>query len=170
MARLGAQVVGVDAAERNIPVAMAHAKQSNLKIDYRHGTAEGLLADTERFDVILNMEVIEHVADPSGYIKTCEALLKDRGLMVCSTLNRNPKSFIMAIIGAEYVMRWLPKGTHEWSKFFKPRELEDIITKAGLKMVDKKGFVFNPISWQWSISDKDLSVNYVTSCVKNKNL
>lgn len=170
MARLGAQVVGVDAAERNIPVAMAHAKQSNLKIDYRHGTAEGLLADTERFDVILNMEVIEHVADPSGYIKTCEALLKDEGLMICSTLNRNPKSFIMAIIGAEYVMRWLPKGTHEWSKFFKPRELEDIITKAGLKMVDKKGFVFNPISWQWSISDKDLSVNYVTSSVKNKNL
>ena len=170
MARLGAQGIGVDAAERNIPIAKAHAKQSNLKIDYRHGTAESLLADTERFDVILNMEVIEHVADPSGYIKTCEALLKDGGLMVCSTLNRNPKSFIMAIIGAEYVMRWLPKGTHEWSKFFKPRELENIITKAGLKMVDKKGFVFNPISWQWSISDKDLSVNYVTSSVKNKNL
>ena len=85
-------------------------------------------------------------------------------------LKKNLKSYLFAILGAEYVMQWLPKGTHEWSKFFKPRELEDIITKAGLKMVDKKGFVFNPISWQWSISDKDLSVNYVTSSVKNKNL
>ena len=166
MARLGANVVGVDAAERNIPIAMAHAKQSNLSIDYRHGTAEEILAGNEKFDVILNMEVIEHVSDPTGFIKTCEALLKDRGMMLCSTINRNPKSFVMAIIGAEYVMRWLPKGTHEWSKFFKPQELESIITQAGLKMVDKKGFVFNPISWQWSISDKDLSVNYVTSSVK----
>ena len=98
----------------------------------RHGTAEGLLADTERFDVILNMEVIEHVADPSGYIKTCEALLKDGGLMICSTLNRI-QSFIMAIIGAEYVMRWLPKRNPRMVKFFKPRELEDIITKAGFE-------------------------------------
>ena len=91
-------------------------------------------------------------------------------MMLCSTINRNTKSFIMAIIGAEYVMRWLPKGTHEWSKFFKPSELENIIEQAGMEMVDKKGFVFNPISWQWSISDKDLSVNYVTASVKKTSL
>ncbi|MBL6839183.1 bifunctional 2-polyprenyl-6-hydroxyphenol methylase/3-demethylubiquinol 3-O-methyltransferase UbiG [Paracoccaceae bacterium] len=166
MARLGANVVGVDAAQRNIPIAVAHAKKSDLVIDYRHGTAEEILTGDEKFDVILNMEVVEHVADPLSYIKTCEALLKNGGMMLCSTINRNTKSFIMAIIGAEYVMRWLPKGTHEWSKFFKPSELENIIEQAGLKMVDKKGFVFNPISWQWSISDKDLSVNYVTASVK----
>ena len=166
MARLGANVVGVDAAQRNIPIAVAHAKQSNLTIDYRHGTAEEVLTGDEKFDVILNMEVVEHVADPLSYIKTCEALLKNGGMMLCSTINRNTKSFLMAIIGAEYVMRWLPKGTHEWSKFFKPSELENIIEQAGLEMVDKKGFVFNPISWQWSISDKDLSVNYVTTSVK----
>jgi 2-polyprenyl-6-hydroxyphenyl methylase/3-demethylubiquinone-9 3-methyltransferase len=166
MARLGAKVVGVDAAQRNIPIAVAHAKQSDLVIDYRHGTAEEILTGDEKFDVILNMEVVEHVADPLGYIKTCEALLKNGGMMLCSTINRNTKSFLMAIIGAEYVMRWLPKGTHEWSKFFKPSELENIIEQAGLEMVDKKGFVFNPISWQWSISDKDLSVNYVTTSVK----
>lgn len=166
MARLGAKVVGVDAAQRNIPIAVAHAKQSDLVIDYRHGTAEEILTGDEKFDVILNMEVVEHVAEPLGYIKTCEALLKNGGMMLCSTINRNTKSFLMAIIGAEYVMRWLPKGTHEWSKFFKPSELENIIKQAGLEMVDKKGFVFNPISWQWSISDKDLSVNYVTASVK----
>ena len=166
MARLGASVVGVDAAQRNIPIAVAHAKQSDLVIDYRHGTAEDILTGDEKFDVILNMEVVEHVADPLSYIKTCEALLKNGGIMLCSTINRNTKSFIMAIIGAEYVMRWLPKGTHEWSKFFKPSELENIIEQAGMEMVDKKGFVFNPISWQWSISDKDLSVNYVTTSVK----
>ena len=170
MSRLGANVTGIDIVDKNINVAKTHSEEQNLEIDYKITTAEELALGKKKFDVILNMEVIEHVADPSGYIKTCEALLKDGGLMICSTLNRNPKSFIMAIIGAEYVMRWLPKGTHEWSKFFKPRELENIITKAGLKMVDKKGFVFNPISWQWSISDKDLSVNYVTSSVKNKNL
>ena len=170
MARLGANVVGVDAAQRNIPIAVAHAKQSNLTIDYRHGTAEEVLTGDEKFDVILNMEVVEHVADPMNYIGTCEALLKDGGMMLCSTINRNTKSFLMAIIGAEYVMRWLPKGTHEWSKFFKPSELENIIEQAGLEMVDKKGFVFNPISWQWSISDKDLSVNYVTASVKKTSL
>jgi 2-polyprenyl-6-hydroxyphenyl methylase/3-demethylubiquinone-9 3-methyltransferase len=166
MARLGANVVGVDAAQRNIPIAVAHAKQSNLTIDYRHGTAEELLTGDEKFDVILNMEVVEHVADPLGYIKTCEALLKDGGMMLCSTINRNTKSFLMAIIGAEYVMRWLPKGTHEWHKFITPKELFALIEKAGLEPVDRKGFVFNPITWQWRLSDRDLSVNYVTTSLK----
>lgn len=166
MARLGATVVGADAAERNIPVAQVHAEQSGLDIDYRHTTAEALAEAGEQFDVVLNMEVVEHVADPLAYLTACQTLLKPGGLMLCSTLNRNPKSYAMAIFGAEVVMRWLPKGTHEWKKFITPDELVDLISKAGLEPVDHKGFVFNPILWKWSISARDLSVNYVTASIK----
>lgn len=166
MARLGATVVGVDAAERNIPVAQAHAAQSGLDIDYRHNTAEALAAAGEQFDIVLNMEVVEHVADPLAYLTACAQLLKSGGLHICSTLNRNPKSFMMAIVGAEHVMRWLPKGTHEWSKFITPDELFDLLSKSGVTPVDRKGMVFNPITWSWSLSDRDLSVNYVTASVK----
>ncbi|KAB7614607.1 bifunctional 2-polyprenyl-6-hydroxyphenol methylase/3-demethylubiquinol 3-O-methyltransferase UbiG [Amylibacter sp. SFDW26] len=166
MARLGATVVGADAAAGNIPVAQVHAKQSGLEIDYRHITAEQLAADGEQFDAILNMEVIEHVADPQAYLDACYDLLKPGGLMICSTLNRNPKSYLMAIIGAEHIMRWLPKGTHEWDKFITPDELFGLIKTANLTPVDRKGFVFNPLAWSWSISDKDLSVNYVTASTK----
>ena len=167
MARLGADVVGADAAPGNIPVAQVHAEQSGLKIDYRHTTAEDMAAEGEQFDVVLNMEVVEHVADPLAYLTACQQLLKPGGLMVCSTINRNPKSFAMAIVGAEYVMRWLPKGTHEWSKFITPDELYGLISQAGLTPVDRKGFVFNPVTWQWRLSDRDLSVNYVTASVKS---
>ena len=166
MARLGATVVGADAAPRNIPVAQVHAEQSGLTIDYRHTTAEDLAAAGEQFDVVLNMEVVEHVADPLAYLTACQQLLKPGGLMICSTLNRNPKSFVMAIIGAEWVMRWLPKGTHDWAKFITPDELYGLIRQAGLDPVDKKGMVFNPVSWRWGVSDRDLSVNYVTASVK----
>jgi 2-polyprenyl-6-hydroxyphenyl methylase/3-demethylubiquinone-9 3-methyltransferase len=166
MARLGAEVVGIDAAERNIPVASLHAKQSGLTIDYRHTTAEAMAAAGEQFDVVINMEVVEHVADPLGYLTACQQLLKSGGLHLCSTINRNPKSFAMAIVGAEWVMRWLPKGTHEWSKFITPNELFDLMTKAGLEPVDRKGYVFNFVKFTWSISDKDLSVNYVTAALK----
>ena len=166
MARLGADVVGADAAERNIPVARVHAEQSGLTIDYRHTSAEVLAAAGEQFDVVLNMEVVEHVADPQAYLTACHDLLKSGGLMLCSTINRNPKSFAMAIVGAEYIMRWLPKGTHEWSKFITPDELFKMIEIAGLWPVDRKGYVFNPISWGWSISDRDLSVNYVTASIR----
>ncbi len=166
MARLGADVVGADAAARNIPVALVHAEQQGLTIDYRHTTAEELADSGEVFDVILNMEVIEHVDGPQGFLETCRALLKPGGLMVCSTLNRNPKSFLMAIIGAEWVMRWLPKGTHDWAKFITPDELYGMMEKAGLDPVDRKGFVFNPVSWRWSISDRDLSCNYVTASIR----
>ena len=166
MARLGAEVVGVDAAARNIPVAQTHAEQSGLSIEYRHGTAEELVTQGEAFDVVLNMEVVEHVADPQSYLRACQELLKPKGLMVCSTINRNPKSYVFAIFGAEYVMRWLPKGTHEWSKFITPDELFELIRVAGLEPVDRKGFVFNPVSWQWRLSDRDLSVNYVTASIK----
>ena len=165
MARLGAEIVGVDAAERNMPVAMTHAAQSGLEIDYRHDTAEALAAAGERFDVVLNMEVVEHVADPLAFLTACRQLLKPGGLHLCSTINRNPKSFAMAIVGAEYVMRWLPKGTHEWSKFITPDELYKLLREAGLEPVDRKGYVFNPVSWAWTISDRDLSVNYVTAAI-----
>jgi 2-polyprenyl-6-hydroxyphenyl methylase/3-demethylubiquinone-9 3-methyltransferase len=112
------------------------------------------------------MEVVEHVADPQAYLTACQELLKPGGLMICSTLNRNPKSFMMAIIGAEWVMRWLPKGTHDWAKFITPDELYALIDKAGLRPVDRKGMVFNPVTWRWSLSDRDLSCNYVTASVK----
>jgi 2-polyprenyl-6-hydroxyphenyl methylase / 3-demethylubiquinone-9 3-methyltransferase len=166
MARLGATVVGADAAARNIPVARLHAEQQGLAIDYRHTTAEDLAAAGERFDAVLNMEVVEHVADPLAYLTACHDLLRPGGLMVCSTLNRNAKSFAMAILGAEWVMRWLPKGTHDWQKFITPDELYDLLARAGLTPVDRKGMVFNPLSWSWSLSDRDLSVNYVTTSLR----
>ncbi len=166
MARLGATVVGADATQGNIPVAQAHALQSGLDIDYRHITAEALAGAGEQFDVVLNMEVVEHVADPAGFMAACHALLKPGGLMVCSTLNRNPKSFLMAIIGAEYIMRWLPHGTHDWNRFITPDELFELLKNAGLDPVDRKGFIFNMITWGWSLSVSDLSVNYVTTSLK----
>lgn len=166
MARLGADVVGVDAAERNIPVARLHAEQSGLGIDYRHGTAEALAEAGESFDVVLNMEVVEHVADPPAYLRACRDLLRPGGLMICSTINRNPKSWLMAIVGAEHVMRWLPKGTHDWRKFITPDELDAMLRGAGLAPVDAKGFVFDPLGWSWSLSDRDLSVNYVTASLR----
>ena len=166
MARLGAEVVGADPAPRNIPVARLHAEQSGLVIDYRLTTAEELAAAAEQFDVVLNMEVVEHVPDPQTFLTACQTLLKPGGLMICSTLNRNAKSFGMAIIGAEWVMRWLPKGTHDWRKFIAPDELAEFIRRAGLDPVDRKGMVFNPFAWSWSLSSHDLSVNYVTASVK----
>ena len=169
MARLGATVVGADAAPRNIPVAQLHAAEQGLTIDYRHTTAEDLAAAGEVFDVVLNMEVVEHVSDPQAYLTACRSLLKPGGLMVCSTLNRNAKSFLMAIIGAEWVMRWLPKGTHDWAKFITPDELQAMIEKAGLTPVDRKGMVFNPLGWSWSLSARDLSCNYVTTSVRQGN-
>ena len=166
MSRLGADVVGADAAEGNIPVAQVHAEQSGLTIDYRHTTAEALAEAGEQFDVVLNLEVIEHVADPQGFLTACQTLLKPGGLMICSTINRNPISYAVAIVGAEHIMRWLPKGTHEWDKFITPNELFELIKNAGLDPVDRQGFTFNPVRWDWSISARDLSVNYVTASRK----
>ena len=166
MARLGATVVGADAAARNIPVARLHAEQSGLEIDYRHCAAEDLAAKGERFDVVLAMEIIEHVADTQGFTNTCANLMNPGGLMVMSTLNRNPKSYVMAIFGAERVMRWLPVGTHDWSKFVTPDELYGLMRNAGLDPVDRKGMVFNPLGWSWSLSSRDLSVNYAAAAVK----
>ena len=168
MARLGASVVGADPAERNISVASIHAKHSDLEIDYRNVSAETLVDKGEKFNVVLNMEVVEHVAEPAEYLKTCYKLLEPNGLMICSTINRNIKSYLNAIIGAEYIMRWLPKGTHDWQKFLTPDELCSLLDEANLKVVDKKGFVFNKILWKWYVSNNDLSINYVTSSVRRE--
>jgi len=167
MSRLGASVVGVDPATKNIDVAKLHARQKGLDIDYRISTAEDLLAKNELFDVILNMEVIEHVPQPEKYLKTCSELLNPGGLMICSTINRNSKSYLWAIVGAEYIMKWLPKHTHEWKKFITPEELGFLLSKSCLKLIDTKGFVFNFFQWNWKLSPIDFSVNYVTTSVKN---
>ena len=166
MARLGASVVGADAAARNIPVARLHAERSGLAIDYRVATAEELAEAGETFDAVLNMEVVEHVSDPLAYLSACARLMRPGGLMTTSTLNRNAKSYLWAIVGAEQVMRWLPKGTHEWRKFITPDELFGLLREAGLDPVDRMGFVFDFHRWDWRVSDRDLSVNYVTTALK----
>lgn len=160
MARLGAQVVGADAAAGNISVASLHAEQHGLTIDYRATTAEALAQAGEAFDVVLALEIVEHVADPADFISTCFDLLRPGGLAVCSTLNRTPKSFAAAIIGAEWIMRWLPKGTHDWSRFITPDELTGMMAESNLHPIDATGMVFNPVSWGWSLSERDLAVNY----------
>ena len=125
------------------------------------------MAKKEIFDVVLNMEVVEHVPDPKKYLLTCSNLLKKNGLMICSTINRNYKSYLWAIIGAEYIMKWLPKKTHEWNKFIKPEELSNYIQQSNLNVIDKRGFVFNFFNWNWNLSKQDLSVNFVISSIKN---
>ena len=163
MARLGAEVVGVDAAERNVPVAALHADEQGLSIDYRHAAAEDLVDEGESFDAILNMEVVEHVSDPGAFLTACHDLLRPGGLMTCSTINRTARSFALAIVGAEYVMRWLPAETHQWSRFLTPDELFGLLRQSGLEPVDRSGFVFDPLGWSWQLSDRDLSVNYITT-------
>ena len=166
MARLGAQVVGADAAPKNIEVARLHADQVGLEIDYRAETAEALLAAGESFDAVLAMEIVEHVAEPPAFVQACHDLLRPGGVLVMSTLNRTARSFAAAIVGAEWVMRWLPKGTHEWSRFITPEELAAMMQASGLKVVDRRGMVFNPLSWGWSLSDRDMSVNYAATGVR----
>ncbi len=166
MTRLGAEVIGADAAAGTLSVARLHAEQSGLEIDYRHCAAEDLAAAGESFDIVLAMEIVEHVAVPQDFVTTCAALLKPGGLMICSTLNRTIRSYVMAIVGAERVMRWLPVGTHAWSRFITPDALYDLARNAGLDPIDRRGMVFNPLGWNWSLSDRDLSVNYAIAAAK----
>jgi 2-polyprenyl-6-hydroxyphenyl methylase/3-demethylubiquinone-9 3-methyltransferase len=160
MARLGATVVGADAAQINISVARVHAEQQGLAVDYRATTAEALAEAGEVFDIVLALEIVEHVADPASFVATCHDLVRPGGLVIGSTVNRTLKSFGAAIIGAEWIMRWLPKGTHDWRRFPTPDEFAGMAEAAGLRIVDRRGMVFNPISFGWRLSDHDLSVNY----------
>lgn len=160
MARLGADVVAVDASDKNIKTASLHATKSGLDIDFRHTTAETLAEAGEKFDIIVNMEVVEHVADVSLYLAACRTLLKPGGIMLLSTINRTPKAYLFAIIGAERVLRWLPVGAHDWNKFLKPEELSNASVKAGFVPTVATGFVFNPLSGKWRLSESDVSVNY----------
>ena len=160
MARLGATVVGVDPAERNIEVAKLHAAQGGLTIDYRASTAEELADAGEKFDVVLNMEVVEHVANVELFVARTAEMVKPGGLMFVATINRTLKALGLAIIGAEYVLRWLPRGTHQFEKLVRPAELEAALTKAGMSVADRTGVTYNPLADRWSRS-KDMDVNYM---------
>jgi 2-polyprenyl-6-hydroxyphenyl methylase/3-demethylubiquinone-9 3-methyltransferase len=165
MCRLGAEVVGADAGEKNIATASVHAAGQGLAIDYRCTTAEALAASGERFDVILNMEVIEHVADRDAFLKACAEMLKPGGIMFLATLNRTLKAFGLAVVGAEYVLGWLPRGTHDWSKFVTPDELKRGLAGAGLGVVELTGVSYNPLFDSWSLS-RDMGVNYMALAEK----
>ncbi|MDP1556215.1 MAG: bifunctional 2-polyprenyl-6-hydroxyphenol methylase/3-demethylubiquinol 3-O-methyltransferase UbiG [Hyphomonas sp.] len=161
MARLGATVTGVDASEANIKTALTHAQEQGLKIDYRAGTAEGLLAAGEPlFDIVLNLEVVEHVADPAQFLADTARLVRPGGLMIVATLNRTARALATAVIGAEYVLRWLPRGTHDWSKFVTPEEVETALTGAGMRPDAPIGVSFSPLTGQWKLTG-DASVNYM---------
>ena len=165
LARLGARVTGIDASTKNINVAKLHSKKNGLSINYLNTSPENFNA-IEKFDVILNLEIVEHVENVHLYIRSCHKLLKKNGLMFTATLNRSFTSYIKAIIGAEYILRWLPIGTHDWNKFIKPEELEKLLSQENFSTCDVKGLKFNPFSNKWKKSS-DLSVNYIISSLKN---
>jgi len=160
LARLGAAVVGADPAESNIAVARNHANAAGLSIDYRNTTAEALAAAGETFDVVLAMEVVEHVADLGLFVDLAAAMVKPGGLMFVATLNRTVKSFALAIVGAEYILRWLPRGTHQWEKFVTPNELEIAIEHSGLRLTDQTGVIYNLFADRWQLAT-DMDVNYM---------
>ena len=165
ISRLGAKVTGIDASEKNINIAKLHSKKSGLNINYINTSPENLEAD-EKFDIIFNLEIVEHVDNVNLYINSCNKLLKKNGLMFTATINRSLISYIKAIIGAEYILRWLPVGTHDWNKFLKPEELEDYLFKEKFSTLDITGLKFNPFINKSKIS-KDLSVNYIITSLKN---
>ena len=165
MSRMGANVTGIDASDKNIKIAKLHSKKNKLKINYLCSSPEKLKIK-KKFDVILNMEIVEHVEDIDFFLKSCSKLLKKNGLMFVATINKTLKSYIFAIVGAEYILRWLPIGTHEWEKFVKPEDLKKILIKYDLSLSKLEGMNFNIIKDEWSIS-RDLSVNYIAKFIKN---
>ncbi len=166
MARLGADVTGIDASEANIKTALTHARAGGLDIDFRAGTAEALLIENAgRFDVILNLEVVEHVANPAAFLKTSAGLLAPGGMIILATMNRTAKAFALAIVGAEYVLGWLPRGTHDWNKFLKPEELASPLGEAGLTCATPIGVSFNPLTDNWRLS-RDTAVNYLLTATR----
>ena len=164
MCRLGATVTGIDASEKNIEIAKIHAKKNNLNINYICTSPEKI--QKEKFDVILNMEIVEHVENVDLFLNSSSSLLKKDGLMFVATINKTLKSYLFAIIGAEYILRWLPIGTHEWEKFIKPDDLKNILSKFDMTMIKTDGVKFNPILDKWSLS-KDTSINYISKFIKN---
>ena len=165
MSRLGAEVMGIDASDRNIEIAKLHAKKNNLNIDYLCSSPENLEAEN-KFDVILNMEIIEHVEDVEFFLKSCSKLLKKNGIMFVASLNKTLKSYLFAIIGAEYVLRWLPIGTHDWEKFVRPDDLINILKKNNLSLDSLDGMKFNLLKDEWNLSS-DKSINYIGKFIKN---
>lgn len=165
MARMGAAITGVDPAEANIAAARQHAEGQGLAIDYRAVEAEVLVAEHRTYDAVLCLEVVEHVPDPAAFLTTCAALVRPGGVLVLSTLNRTLKSYALAIVGAEYVLRWLPVGTHRWDRFITPAELQGHVHAAGLKVWETRGVVYNPLRDVWSLSS-DTDVNYMLSAAK----
>jgi 2-polyprenyl-6-hydroxyphenyl methylase / 3-demethylubiquinone-9 3-methyltransferase len=162
LCRLGATVVGADPAEANIAAARLHAERGGLIVDYRATTAERLAEAGERFDVVLAMEVVEHVADLGAFVRCCAGMVAPGGLMVTATINRTLKSFALAIVGAEYVLRWLPRGTHRWDKFVTPNELEAVLERHGLRTIDERGVIYNILRDDWQLSG-DMDVNYMVA-------
>jgi 2-polyprenyl-6-hydroxyphenyl methylase/3-demethylubiquinone-9 3-methyltransferase len=167
MARLGATVTGIDASERNIAIAELHAEQSGLEIDYRAMTSEALAESGARFDVVLNMEVIEHVDNVPLYMKSCADLVASGGLLFTATINRTARAYALAILGAEYVLRWLPRGTHDWKKFLTPEEIRTLTSRFGMKTIDEAGVVYHPLADEWRKSG-DMGVNYMLLAEKPK--
>ena len=160
LARMGATVTGIDASDINIGIARTHAERGGVDIDYKATTPEELAIAGEKFDAIITLEVVEHVADLDLFLDSCTRLVDDGGAMALATLNRTPKSFLFGIIGAEYVMRWLPKGTHDWRKFVRPSEIARALRRNALSVDDVTGLIFNPLSGEWR-TGKDVSVNYI---------
>jgi len=165
LARLGARVTGIDPAQENIAAAREHAAGSGLEIDYRAVRAEDLAAEGVQFDAVIALEVVEHVPDVRAFIGVCASVLRPGGMMLLSTINRTAKAFALAIVGAEYVLRWLPRGTHQWDRFVTPDELADALRASGLRVVDTRGLTFNPLTREWRLSD-DTGVNYFMSGAK----
>lgn len=166
MARLGASVVGADASERNIGVASLHAAEAGVSVDYRATSAEALAEAGEQFDIVLALEVVEHVADLDGFLAACGQMVKPGGLLITATLNRTPKSFALGIVAAEYILGWVPRGTHDWKKFLKPHELAAGLRRAGLTLAEVAGVSYSPLSDRWRIT-RDTDVNYLLVAVKD---
>lgn len=165
LARLGAEVTGIDAAERNIAIARAHAAESGVAVQYRAASAEALAAEGRQFDIVLALEIVEHVADLGAFMDAACALVRPGGLIVLATLNRTPKAFALAIVGAEWVLRWLPRGTHDWRKFVRPSELARELRRSGMALREVRGVTYSPLADRWSLSG-DTAVNYMLAATK----
>ena len=166
IARLGGNIKAIDANEKTIKIAKSHLKKSNVSVDYAHASVDDIVDAKEAFDVVLALEIVEHVADIQHFITQCSKVLKPNGVIFISTLNRTLKSYMLAIVGAEYILRWLPIGTHEWKKFIKPSELMVYCANANLKMNALDGMVYNPFTQHWKITTSDLEVNYISQFQK----